>query len=333
MKYIVLGRSSLKISVIGLGFWQAGSRLWSNRGRSVNKIVYEIVEKAYSYGINFYDTAEIYGGGLSEKYLGEAIKKHGIREEVVIASKIAGYKWWFNSMVKSVKSINERLGTNVDLIQHHWPPPVYVPLCRVIHSLEKIIDQGLVSYYGLSNYNTQLLIRALECSKKYEPISNQIQYNLAYRVAERKLLEVMRRNNISLIAWSPLAKGALAGLRKPKTFAQRTDPVFHEAARDNELQETLDKIASKYNVSKTAIALAWIISHGGIPIPGTRNPSRIDEYVKAADIILSNTDLEELDRVSNKYIYKWGNDYSSLKINRYIPGILQYFAIKIIGGI
>lgn len=332
LRHIVLGGSGLKTSVLGIGFWQIGSRFWKFRGKNIGETVYKIVEKAYSNGINFFDTAEIYGGGLSEKYLGEAIRKLDIVDEVVVASKVAGYKHLSYTIVKAVEKINRRLGFKVSLIQHHWPPPFYGSICRVVHGMEKAVEKGLTSYYGLSNYDENTLLKVLECSKKYEPVSNQLQYSLGYRVVENRLLNIMGRNKISLIAWSPLAKGALAGLTKPITYAQKFDRVFKQVASDYELQSVLNKLAEKYRISKSAIALAWLIHKGAIPIPGTRRIKRIDEYIGAIRISLSDNDLELLDKITEKYKWIWGKHYGSMT-TRYIPGFLQCLVLKLLGGV
>ena len=333
MKYVELGKTGIKISVLGLGFWQAGSRYWGFRGKDTATRVREIVEKAFENNIIFYDTAEIYGGGLSEKLLGEAIRNLKIRDQVVVASKVAGYKHLTYSIIKSVEKINNRLGFKVDLIQHHWPPPVYASICRVVNALEKAIDKGLASYYGLSNYNSKQLLKALECSRKYEPVSNQLQYSLGYRVVENKLVHIMRENKITLIAWSPLAKGALAGLGKPKVLAQKGDPVFKKVALDEKLQSTLDKLAEKYHVTRSAIALAWLIAKKAVPIPGTRRPERVNEYALATNIELSEEDVKLLDMITDKYRIMWGREYNSVNRMRYIPGTLQMIALTLLGGI
>ncbi|OYT40659.1 MAG: oxidoreductase [Desulfurococcales archaeon ex4484_58] len=333
MRYRVLGHSDLKISVLGLGFWQIGSRLWNFRNGNVEESSVKIVEKAYSYGVNFYDTAEIYGGGLSEKYLGLAIKKLGIRDEVIVASKVAGYKHTFNSIIKSIERSNKRLGFTMDLIQHHWVPPIYGSICRVINTLEKTVEDRLASYYGLSNYGERELKKALECVKKIEPVSNQVQYNLGYRVVENQLKPYMEKKGLTLIAWSPLAKGSLAGLKKPLSKAQRKDPVFKAVIQDSELLNVLEDIARKHNVPVSAISLAWLIEMNTIPIPGTRSPRRVDEYVQAVKIKLDQKDLSLLDKVSRKYVVKWGKRYNSLGGLRYIPGFLQHLYITLFGGI
>ncbi len=333
MRYTRLGSAGPRISVVGLGFWQAGSRLWGGRDKSVRDKVREIVVKAVEHGINFFDTAEIYGGGLSEKILGEAILDAHVRSEVIVASKVAGYRWRPEDVMKAVEKINRRLGFKVDLIQHHWPPPMYASICSVVRGLEETVEQGLASYYGLSNYNAELLQKALECTKKTEPVSNQVQYNLAYRVVENRLKPLMEDRGITLIAWSPLAKGALAGLRKPRTAAQRTDKIFRAAAQDDDLQRVLGELSNKYGVSRAVIALAWLVSKKAVPIPGTLKPKRVEEYAAAGTLELGQDDVRLLDETSSKYVYRWGRCYGSLRLNRYVPGLLLKLGIILMGGI
>jgi len=268
-----------------------------------------------------------------KKYLGKAVRRLGIRDEVVIASKVAGYKHIPYTITKSIEKINRRIGFKIDLIQHHWPPPFYASICRVVHGLEKAIEQGLVNHYGLSNYDEETLVKVLECSRKYDPVSNQIQYSLGYRVAENKLIGIMRRNRIGLIAWRPLAKGALAGLDKPITHAQKTDPVFKRVVNDQELQKLLEELANKYRVSRTAIVLAWLIYKNAVPIPGTRRVERVDEYISATKITLSNNDIKQLDKATEKYKRVWGLRYSSVTRMKYIPGFLQGLTLRLLGGI
>lgn len=333
MRYVRLGRSGLRVSAVGLGLWQVGSRLWGFHGVGAEEVVHRIVGKAYECGINLYDTAEVYGGGLSERLLGSAINKLGIRGEVVVASKVAGYRGTRESIFKAIEDINRRVGFKVDLIQHHWPPPTYTPLCRVVNAFEEAVDRGLAYCYGLSNYNTELLSKVLECCKKYEPVSNQVQYNLGYRVVENGLKPFMDKHGLTLIAWSPLAKGALAGLRAPRTWPQKMDKVFKEVASDQRLQEVLGGLAEKYGVTRSVVALAWLIHKGAIPIPGTNDVERVSEYSESLKVNLVEGDLELLDAVSSKYRNIWGGEYKSLGSMRLIPSFLQALMFKIIRGI
>jgi len=318
-----LGRRGPQISVIGVGLWQAGSIYWGGRNEQTLREIRRGIIRAIEHGINFFDTAEIYGKGVSEKILGETLREAGARDEAIIATKVAGYRWTRSDILKAVKHSVERLGTHIDLIQHHWPPPFYAPLCRVVRALEEVVDRGLASYIGLSNYPTRLLQKALECLKKHDIVSNQVQYSLAYRKPETSLKPFMEKHGITLIAWSPLAKGALAGA-KPDTLAKKLDPVFRRASQDARLQETLEKIARRHNATKAEVALAWLIARNAVPIPGFRKASRIDSIARAAQLQLTEEEVRELDRVSSTYAQ---GEYDSLRINRFIPGVLQRLAL------
>ncbi len=323
MRYTRLGRRGPRTSVIGIGLWQAGSRAWSARQPETLQAIKDGIRRALEHGINLFDTAEIYGAGLSERILGETLRELKAREQAIIATKVAGFRWTERDILKAARRSIERLGTKPDIIQHHWPPPFYASICKVARSLEKLVEEGLTSYIGLSNYPANLTAKILECMKKHEPVSNQVQYNLAYRVVEHNLKPLLEKHGIALIAWSPLAKGALAGKTKPSTIAQLLDPVFHAASKDTKLQETLERIARSLGATKAEVALAWLIARNAIPIPGFRNPRHVDSAARAASITLSEEHVKALDEASRKYLYKWGTCYKALRLNRYIPSVLQ----------
>ncbi len=332
MKFLFLGKTKEKISAVGLGFWQAGSRLWKGRTKSIVDEIEKGLQIALEKKINLLDTAEIYGYGESEKLLGKALRSLG-RDNFFIATKIAGFRWRYPDIEKAVVNSKKRLGIDqIDLIQHHWPPPFYADLCKLAWSMEKLIDNGHVRYIGVSNYNTPLLSKIIECTKKHDIVSNQIQYSLAYRVAENKLIPFMKKQGITLIAWSPLAKGALAGLRKPVTMAQRMDSVFRRTTRDEKLQKTLNQLAEKYHATPAQISLAWLIEKNAVPIPGFKKSSRVETYAGAADINLETEDIKKLDMLTQKYV-RHGKDYSSLSFNRLLPGFLMNLFLRIIGGV
>ncbi len=324
LKYTRLGRKGPRISVVGLGFWEMGGRAWS--GESPGNFI-SVVEKAVEMNINFFDTAEIYGLGDSERKLGKAIKHVKASDEVVIASKVAGFRFYRGIIKRGVEGINRRLGRTVDLIQTHWPPPLWIPICKVIRGLENAVKEGLAHYYGLSNYPADLVEKALYCSKRIEPLSDQVQYNLVYRTAENKLKPLLERRGLSLIAWSPLAKGSLAGLRSPKDPAQRQDPVFKVASSDEKLQGLLERISEDTGLSKAVISLSWLISKGAIPIPGTRRPERVVEVAKAGDLDLPEEIVRKLDDATKRYLTRWGKTYRALYWLRFVPCGIQYLAI------
>jgi len=332
LRYTTLGKGGPRVSVVGLGFWQAGSRLWGSRDGGLRRRVVEALEIALSHGINFLDTAEVYGGGLSEEVLGDAVRALG-RGGFVVASKVAGYRATGGSIIRGVEGVNRRLGFKVDLIQLHWPPPHPWPLCWSIRGLEEAVLRGLAGYYGLSNSPRDMLEEALQCSRRVEPVSNQVQYSLAFRAPEVDLIPYMRERGLALIAWSPLAKGALAGARKASTAAQRGDSVFKVASADEELQRALEDVAARSGASKAQVALAWLIFKGAIPIPGFRDPRRVEEYARAADLVLSEGDIRLLDEATAKYVHMWGGWHRRFKAVRFVPGLVQRLVLTAIGGL
>ena len=326
---VALGRSGLRVSPLGIGLWQLGSRLWGAASASVD-LAARIVEEAWSHGVNLLDTAEIYGGGASERLLGEALRRTGLRDEFVVATKVAGFRTTRYTIVRAAEGSARRLGTTIDLLQYHWPPPFHARLCTVIRGLEDAVDRGLAAAIGVSNFPRTLLEKALECARRHEIASNQVQYSLAYRVPENELKPFMEARGVALIAWSPLAKGALAGA-PPDGEARRRDPVYRRAIADRRLQEALERVASRHEVSRAVVALAWLIAKGAIPIPGLRRPERVAEYARALSLRLPEDDVRLLDQVSERY--RGRGDYDSLQSLRLIPSPLQALAVKLVGGI
>ncbi len=328
MKYRVFGKTKIKISEVGLGFWQIGSTSWKG---DVNKAK-EIVKQALDSGINFFDTAEVYGNGKSERSLGNAIKEFNAIDSTFIATKVGGFRPFEYFIEKGIKRSIKNLGFKPNLLQLHWPPPIWIPLCSTIRGLERMIDKGYVDFIGVSNFSGKLLNEALSCTSKHEIVSNQIEYNLAYRVPEIDIFPVAKKESVEIIAYSPLAKGALAGALNPSSLAQKSDKKFNIIKNDNELISALNKISQKKSYTWSQITLKWIISNNALPIPGTRNKNRVIEYAGSSEIELDKDDLSLLNSASNKYVNMWGSKYSNLNSIRYIPCGLQYLGIKIAGG-
>ena len=327
MKYARLGRSGPKVSAVGLGFWEVGSRSWGGDP----SLALDLVREAHASGINFFDTAEVYGNGRSEEALGAAITKLGLRDEVVVATKVAGFRPSGYFIVKGAAASARRLGFAPALLQLHWPPPAWIPLCAAVRGLEDALRAGLAEYIGVSNFPGDMLERANACLRRAELVSDQVEYSLAYRTPELDVIPRARSLGASIIAYSPLAKGALAGAR-PSAAAQRLDRRFSAASRDGDLQEALRSVAARLGVTAAQVALAWLVDGGAVPIPGTRRPERVRELAGAADLRLSEADRELLDRASAKYVTMWGRRYGNLRALRYVPCGLQYAAIKLMGG-
>ena len=323
-KYITLGKSDLKICRIGLGAWQAGFKAWG-KGYTKKDLI-DAYRYAFDNGLNFIDTAEIYGYGTSEEIVGEAVKGY---DDIVIATKVSGFRISENDIVKAAERSRRRLGVDsIDLYQLHWPPPVYTNLCKVLRRLEKTIEMGYVKYIGVSNFTYKLLKKAVECTKKYEIVSNQMHYNLIYRIYEKNLIPYMKKEGIVLIAYSPLGKGVLAGRRRPTSNAQKMSLVFRRGIKDIELYETLKKLSSKYNVSMAAISLHWIIKREAIPIPGVKRRQHVDAALEALRIDMHHKDMKLLDNQTVRY----RDGLDTFNMIRYIPATLQKISMWIQGG-
>lgn len=327
MRYTRLGKYGPQVSVIGLGLWQLGQRAWGKLGSDPRTLI----RAAIDHGITLYDTAEIYGNGLSERLLGEALRSMRIRrEEVVIATKLAGFNASSKGRaLKSLKASLKRLGMSyVDLYQIHWPPPRWCNICDVLKGLEDAVDRGLIKYIGLSNFSLHDVEKARACLRKYDIVSVQFQYSLAYRAPEKDLIPYLQREGIGYIAWSPLAKGALTAEPKGRNLARLTDPVYRKASRDTTLLMTLKEIASKHDSTPAQVALAWLISKGAVPIPGARKLSHILSNARAAGINLSDYEIRMLDDASAKYLGTYSG-FSPLGKN--LPCFIQRLMLKIIG--
>lgn len=328
MRYREFGRTGIKVSVVGLGAWQAGFKSW---GKDYTKEdVIGAYLKAFELGINFIDTAETYGAGVSEAVVGEALKRSKRRDQIVVATKVAGYNATPSRVEKAARSSLRRLGLDViDLYQVHWPPSIYTSLGKLFEQMEKLVDKGIIRHIGVSNFSRKVLSKSMELMHKYEIVSNQVQYSLLYRAVENDLMKFMRDNKIELIAWSPLAKGALAGKLKPDSLAKKFDYTFKRGKMATELFKVMRELSEKHNANMTQIALAWLISKGAYPIPGVKRIEHVIDNANAANIFLEPQDIVRLDEASK--IFTSGNIDSV--ISRLLPNFIQRTIINMMGGV
>ncbi len=307
MEKVVFGWTGEKVSQIGLGTWQF-SDAWGVKDYETAK---EIIEAAYNLGINFIDTAIVYGRGLSEEFIGKALKELGIRDDIFIATKIPGEMLSRDDVFRAVDRSLERLQMDViDLMQVHWPPlwnnfPTY----EYIGALEQLVNMGKIRYIGLSDFPVELIDSARAYLSTTDIASIQIRYNLIERDAEKELIPYALREDMVVIPWSPLAKGALTGKYTPENLPQFSDvrgndPIFRP---DNFMEvykvvEVLNKIGSKYGKTPSQVALNWIITAypNMIPIPGAKSVEQVKANAGAAGWKLEYSDWRELDEISRK---------------------------------
>lgn len=305
MEYRFLGNSGEKITAVGLGAWQF-SESWGVLDYELAK---KIIETAIDNGINLIDTAIAYGLGKSEEFVGRAIAELNARDKVYIATKIPGQMLAYHDVLRAVESSLRRLKTDhIDLVQVHWPP-IWdnIPTCEYMQALEKLVFRGLVDYIGVSNFPPILVEEANYCLTREEIVSNQVQYNLLNRFAEKEIIPNAIASGMSVIAWSPLAKGAVTGKydlsNLPKfTDVRATDPIFHPENFKMilPLVDLLKQVGGKYGKTPSQVALRWLLDSydNVIVIPGAKSPEQVRENVGAVDWSLKYEDWRLIDEVS-----------------------------------
>ncbi len=308
MEYTVLGSTGVRVSRIGLGTWQF-SEAW---GVTRYEDAKAIIAKAVELGINLFDTAMVYGRGLSEEFLGRALQETGVsRDEVVVATKIPGEFLQPWDVFRAVDRSLRRLGLgHIDVLQVHWPPCWHnFPTCRYMRALERLVELGKVSYLGLSDYPVELVDAARSCLARHDVEVLQVRYNLVERWAEEEHLPYAEEAGMSLLAWSPLAKGAVLG-KYSLEEAQRLedvrsrDPLFHPENYQQilGLAEELRSVAEKYGKTPAQVALNWLVTASStvIPIPGAKSPGQVEDNAGAVGWRLSYEDWRRLDEASRK---------------------------------
>jgi len=308
MEYTVLGSTGVRVSRIGLGTWQF-SEAW---GVTSYEDARRIVEAALEHGVNLFDTAMVYGRGMSEEFLGRALRELGARrDEVVVATKIPGEFLQPWDVFRAVDRSLRRLGLgHIDVLQVHWPPCWHnFPTCRYMRALERLVELGKVEYLGLSDYPVELVEAARSCLARHDVEVLQVRYNLVERWAEEEHLPYAEEAGMSLLAWSPLAKGALLG-KYSLEEAQRLgdvrsrEPIFHPENYSQilGLAAKLREVAERYGKTPAQVALNWLLttSSAVIPIPGARRPEQVAENAGAAGWRLSYEDWRLLDEESRR---------------------------------
>jgi aryl-alcohol dehydrogenase-like predicted oxidoreductase len=306
-----LGRQGLEVGAIGLGCmgmsWAYGSADESDSVR--------VLHRAIEIGVNFWDTAEMYGPFKNEELLGRALKGKR-RQDVVIATKFA-MKFGPNGEVLgldsspahikwSIEGSLRRLGTDyIDLYYQHRLDP-NTPVEDTVGAMADLVKAGKVRYIGLSEVGPSTIRRA----HAIHPLTAvQSEYSLWTRDIE-KVLPTMRELRIGLVAYSPIGRGFLSGkIRKPTDLSEsdwrRTNPRFQRGNFEHNLKlvEIVEEIAGANRVTPSQIALAWVLRRGNdiVPIPGTRHVQYLEENAKAAAIILSEASWAELDKAVDSF--------------------------------
>ena len=334
MQYVQLGRSGLSISRFGLGMMTYGTPKW--RPWVLDEVGSRpLVRAAIEAGINFLDTADMYSAGVSEELTGKFVREFCRRDEVVIASKVhfpvdlafqggnapgpkfrakpntsgLSRKRIFHAIDASLR----RLGTDyVDLYQIHRFDAA-TPVEETMEALHDVVKSGKARYLGASSMFTWQFATMQQVADRRgwtKFISMQNHYNLVYREEEREMNPYCRATGVGLVPWSPLARGFLAGNRKPgeggsadksggATSRAATDEIaqkFYYREADFRVVETASELAREKGISNAALAYAWLLHQPAVssPIVGISKPGQLEQALEALEVRLTPDDLARL---------------------------------------
>jgi aryl-alcohol dehydrogenase-like predicted oxidoreductase len=312
MKKRTLGKSSLEVSVIGLGCM--GMSYAYGPGLDRREAI-SVIRSAVERGVTFFDTAEVYGPFTNEELVGEALAP--LRGQVVIATKFgfdispAGERLGaLNSKPQHIKDVAEaslkRLKTDrIDLFYQHRVDPD-VPIEDVAGAVKELIRQGKVKHFGLSEAGARTIRRA----HAVQPVAAiQSEYSLWTKDPEAEVLPVCEELGIGFVPWSPLGQGFLTGKIDTATKFDSSDmrttfPRFTEEARkaNQAVVDLLGTIAKRKKATPAQIALSWLLAQKPwiVPIPGSRRLERIVENMGAAEVELTPEDLRDIDAAASK---------------------------------
>ena len=314
MEYVKLGNTGLEVSKICLGCMSFGDpEKWIHSWVLNEEESRKIIKKSLDIGINFFDTANVYGLGASEEILGRALKDYASRDEIVIATKVSGSMGKGpnksglsrKAIMNEVDASLKRLGVEyVDILYiHRWD--YNTPIEETMEALYDLVKAGKVralgasAMYGYQFYNMQLAAR----DNGWTPFSAmENHYNLLYREDERELLPICKQMKVSLMPYSPLAAGHLARPQwRSESLRGTTDRVAmgkydKTEAEDMQIVKRVAELAEKYNCKMSQIAIAWQWAKGILsPIIGATKTQYLDDSAGAFDIKLTAEDLAYLE--------------------------------------
>lgn len=308
-----LGSTGIELTVLGLGTWAHGGGNWAfSWGQQDDEASIATTIAAIKGGINWIDTAAVYGLGHSEEVLGRALKKTSA--QIFVATKCAltwdssgkvGHNLRAKSVRKECEASLRRLQLDViDLYQIHWPEPEE-QIEEGWATIADLIKEGKVRYGGVSNFSVAQM-------QRLQPIhaiaSLQPPYSLLKRNVETELLAFCAENKIGVLAYSPLQKGLLTGKITPEYIAsmgkddhRRRDPMFNEPAFSgiSEKIEALKKIAAQNKITLAQLAVAWLLRRPELTaaIVGARRPEQIKQTIPAAEVALSEKTILEIEKI------------------------------------
>ncbi len=308
-----LGATGIAVPPMGVGVWSWGDKgFWGYGNDYTREDITQAYKACLDAGLNFFDTAEMYGRGESERILGECI--HDDSRPVIIASKFAPLPNRFSArtLLKALDASLERLNVKtIDLYQIHWPYTI-IGVDALMDALAEAVRAGKVRAVGVSNYSADQMRRAHARLARHEiPLaSNQVHYNLIHRNPERNgVLDACRDLYVALIAYSPLEQGLLTGKYRNAegqaisvTRQRRFTRAFRSSQRQKiePLLQTMEDIARAHNKTIGQVSLNWLLMKDEliIPIPGAKNLKQASENAGAIGWHLTKDEFDQIDAAS-----------------------------------
>lgn len=314
MEYVKLGNTGLDVSRISIGGMSFGDPdSWMHNWVLDEEESRVVIKKALDLGFNFFDTANIYGLGASEEILGRALRDYGKRDELVIATKVAGTMHdgpngkglSRKHVIHQVNESLKRLETDyIDILYiHKWDYDT--PIEETMAALNDLVRAGKVHYIGASSMHTWQFQQAQHVAEqngwtKFVVMQNH--YSLVYREDERELIDYCKETGVALVPYAPLAAGRLARAWDADTKRAQEDKSARKKydqteEADRKIVEQVGKVAKKYDASRAQIAIAWLWEKGvTAPIVGVTKEKYLDDFVGALDVRLDAEDIEALEK-------------------------------------
>ena len=315
LQTVTLGPKGPEIPALGLGTWSWGDSLfWQYGGAYGADEVRAAFDTSLSAGVNFLDTAEVYGLGKSEELIGQFMKES--EQDVIVATKYMPLPWRFGAQAVAdalTASLKRLKLPSVALYQVHWPFDFFMSQETLMNALADEVEQGRIKAIGVSNYSAKQMREAhSHLTARGIPLAvNQMQYSLLHRNIETNgVLEAAQNLEVAILAYSPLAQGLLTGKYTvgsdlQPAGARRLDPKFSKKGlqKIEPVLAALKSIGEAHGKTQVQTALNWLITKGNVvPIPGAKNAKQAEQNAGALGWEITETEREQLDNVSAPWL-------------------------------